>query len=46
MDECLLCLEVFKGFEGGIKVNSTQWQDLNIQNLIEKHLWCIVSMMN
>ncbi|KAL9915945.1 uncharacterized protein ACN2A1_002438 [Glossina fuscipes fuscipes] len=41
MDKCLLCLETDLEFEPNIKVGSTQWEELNIKNIIEKHLWSI-----
>lgn len=44
MEGCLLCLEIDKDFVECIKVDSTQWQELNIKTLIEKHLWIMVSV--
>lgn len=43
MEMCLLCLEVEKVLGSNIKVDSIQWQTENIQFLIEKYLWSIVS---
>ncbi|TMW43970.1 hypothetical protein DOY81_010952 [Sarcophaga bullata] len=39
MKGCLLCLEICQDLVAGIQVNSMQWQELGIQNLIEKHFW-------
>ncbi|KAI8128860.1 hypothetical protein FF38_14087 [Lucilia cuprina] len=39
MDSCLLCLELNKNLENCIKTNSTQWQELNVTKVLEKHFW-------
>uniref|UniRef100_A0A1A9VTA2 C2H2-type domain-containing protein n=1 Tax=Glossina austeni TaxID=7395 RepID=A0A1A9VTA2_GLOAU len=41
MDKCLLCLETDLEFEPNIKVDSREWEELNIEYIIEKHLWPI-----
>uniref|UniRef100_A0A1A9WK05 C2H2-type domain-containing protein n=1 Tax=Glossina brevipalpis TaxID=37001 RepID=A0A1A9WK05_9MUSC len=41
MDKCLLCLETDLEFELNIKVDSIQWEEFNIECIIEKHLWPI-----
>ena len=43
MNRCLLCLESTVYNECCIPINSTEWQDLNIENIIEIHLWSVVS---
>uniref|UniRef100_A0A1I8MG54 C2H2-type domain-containing protein n=1 Tax=Musca domestica TaxID=7370 RepID=A0A1I8MG54_MUSDO len=44
--ECLLCLETKQENESRyIKVDSSQWEELNIKNLIDKHLWPIESLL-
>ncbi|KAI8128867.1 Cap-specific mRNA (nucleoside-2'-O-)-methyltransferase 2 [Lucilia cuprina] len=39
MESCLLCLEINKDILDTIKANSTQWQDLDMGKVIEKHFW-------
>ncbi|XP_037824139.1 zinc finger protein 208-like [Lucilia sericata] len=39
MKGCLLCLEIRQDLVGCIQVDSIKWQELNVQNLIEKHFW-------
>lgn len=46
MEGCLLCLNVNKNLEQIININSKEWQELNIQYLIEKHLWPMVGIEN
>lgn len=43
MKGCLLCLEICQDLIGSIQVNSMQWQEFGIRNLIEKHFWPMVS---
>lgn len=43
MKSCFLCLKVTKDEVGCISIKSKQWQELNITNIIEKHLWPMVS---
>lgn len=43
MDSCLLCLQVPNETKDGIIVNSLEWQELEIQNIIEKHFWSMAS---
>ncbi|KAI8128864.1 Transcription factor grauzone [Lucilia cuprina] len=44
MDSCLLCLELNQNLEDFIETNSTQWKELNITKIIEKHFWPIDTM--
>lgn len=43
MEGCLLCFQNHKEYVGYIQANSTHWMELNVHNIIEKHLWSIVS---
>lgn len=43
MDICLLCLEKNLGNVKLIRINSDEWNERNYQELIEKHLWPMVS---
>lgn len=43
MNRCLLCLGTNVGNECCIQINSIDWQNLNIENIINKHLWSVVS---
>ncbi|XP_065367482.1 transcription factor grauzone-like [Calliphora vicina] len=36
---CLLCLKIIENVNNRITINSTQWQELNIQFIVEKYLW-------
>lgn len=42
MKDCLLCLKIRQELVGSIEVNSSKWQELNVQNVIEKHFWAMV----
>lgn len=44
MEGCLLCIDLNKKLEQHININSEEWQELNIQYLIEKHLWSMVGI--
>lgn len=40
---CILCLENNKDLGKIIRVDSIKWQKENVQSIIEKYLWPIVS---
>lgn len=46
MESCLLCLDINKDILDSIKYNSSQWQELNIAKIIEKHFWSLVSIQS
>lgn len=43
MKGCLLCLEIRQDLVESIQKDSTKWQEFNIENLIVKHFWPMVS---
>ena len=44
METCFLCLKLKKEVVSCISVKSKQWSEHNIKNIIEKHLWPMVSL--
>ncbi|TMW39183.1 hypothetical protein DOY81_015737, partial [Sarcophaga bullata] len=44
MDSCILCLEINKHFVDSIKINSGEWQEYQVAELIEKHFWPLDSL--
>ncbi|KAM7341945.1 uncharacterized protein ACRADG_009538 [Cochliomyia hominivorax] len=46
MEGCILCLEINKELIDAITINSKEWHELNVLNLIEKHLWSMEYLRN